>query len=339
MNQSNYKLSSHFASCPLCGSNTNIITAQQSDIFYNLSKTIYSVYTCTHCDHSFLDSVEDIDMSSYYNCAYAFHRNYAFLRIRSLVDYIVEFFYQYLPFLLLPFQLSPSLSRLIISRVVYDKPQDPVRYWLNTHRPSNKSLKFLDFGSVNGQSSHIWSAKGSLSTYSSQVSSFGYDPFLPSAVHTSKYSIFNDPNNLYKISPFDFIRLNWSLEHIPDLHSTLKLISEISSTNTKVLVCVPNYHTFLRILNPNLVELPVHCHHFSLKSLRFLFSSYGFEYVYHHTFSSAASIDWSARNNLIDLPNYSNFYSYLFTLPSILSFFHSQDMGNELIVLFQRRSS
>ena len=142
-------------------------------------------------------------MSSYYNSSYAFHRNYTFLRIRSIVDCIVDFFSQYLPFFLLPFQFSPFLSRLIISRVIYDKPQDPVIHWVNSHRHPNKSLNFLDFGSASGQSAHIWSAKGSLSSYSSLVSSFGYDPFLPS-IHTLSILSSIIQVNFLKVSPFDF---------------------------------------------------------------------------------------------------------------------------------------
>ena len=76
---------------------------------------------------------------------------------------------------------------------------------------------------------------------------------------------------------FDFIRLNWSLEHIADPVDTLRALTRFFGPKTKMLITVPNYDGISYKIAPNCIEVPLHLQYFTEASLRKLCEMTGYK--------------------------------------------------------------
>jgi len=90
--------------------------------------------------------------------------------------------------------------------------------------------------------------------------------------------------SLYDLVPEDFPRkidcivLNAVLEHISDLHTAIKRLSNLLNTNGSIIVAVPCLDRFLNFCQYPFEELSMeHVNYFTLKSLEHLFKPHGLE--------------------------------------------------------------
>ncbi|MFS4466216.1 class I SAM-dependent methyltransferase [Maribacter sp. 2210JD10-5] len=144
---------------------------------------------------------------------------------------------------------------------------------LNKHQPEKKEL--LDIGAGTGDFLNEAKKNG--------WSSNGVEPNLKARKLACDKNIYLHENltNL-KGKQFEAITLWHVLEHLPDLNSQIKTITDLLTENGLLIIAVPNFKSFDAKYYKSFwaaFDTPRHLWHFSKKSIPLLFEKYGMKVI------------------------------------------------------------
>jgi SAM-dependent methyltransferase len=272
--------------CDLCGSSNHRLIARQTDLIHGFKGELFSIVECLNCRLNFLNPrPSPSEIGSFYAHDYAFHQNKARSKeiVSFLIDKIANSLLAYL------FIFAPKKIQDVLSRRIRIQLEDPI---MKAIRNSNRRLKILDIGCGSGLSAHYWGWRGGLLYYSKFAECYGVEIEGESVKLLEKNKIITK-TNLEQMNhlcrenkiKFDFIRMNWSLEHVHSPSECFQFIRENLELNGKAIIGVPNYDGNLYRLAKDLVEVPVHLYHFSPSDIQNYAVKFGLKITSKVTFS------------------------------------------------------
>jgi 2-polyprenyl-3-methyl-5-hydroxy-6-metoxy-1,4-benzoquinol methylase len=225
--------------CPVCSSKDFRQVLQVKDQL--VSRETFDICECRHCSLRFTNPrPDDPELASYYQSEdYISHTNEG----NSLVNRLYK----------LARVFTLRSKRKLIQKETAGK-------------------KLLDIGCGTGHFLEHCSIKG--------WKAFGVEPDTGArkvATEQHKLQVVEDLDKV-EASDFDRITLWHVLEHLPELHDSLKKISALLKADGKLFIAVPNYlayeeHKFKA--NWAAYDVPRHLYHFSPKSLKTLTLQHG----------------------------------------------------------------
>lgn len=273
-----------FVTCDLCGANEAKIVAEQKDIVHRSASPdqSFSLVQCASCKLVYLNPrLDDSEISKYYPDTYAFHaeKNMPAARLKA---FLVRLFRVPLlnAFFSLPFHL-PFLRK----RFVYI-----VKPYVKDYAEQLKPCRFLDVGCGSGLEAHFWG--GTTAVYSLQKKGFdvvGVEPSARAREIAGKHGL-KVVSSIHELKGvvFDFIRINWALEHVDSPSEYFRAFSELLRPGGRLLISVPNYDGILYRLFPDCVEVPAHCFYFTPPVIEAYLKRFSFTVVDKLTFSYPA---------------------------------------------------
>ncbi|MBI4061619.1 MAG: class I SAM-dependent methyltransferase [Elusimicrobia bacterium] len=143
-------------------------------------------------------------------------------------------------------------------------------------------MKFLEIGCGAGWEAHLTDPSLSIRSMARRgILAVGVEPSAACRAELVKDGVRVYPTvkalELNETGFFDFIRMNWALEHVADPVDMLRTLTGFCGPQTKMLITVPNYDGISYKIAPDCIEVPVHLQYFTEKSLRKLCVMTGFK--------------------------------------------------------------
>ena len=284
--------------CDLCGSSSNNFIVSQTDLLHNQTKEIFSIVKCNSCNLVFTNPRPKLsEIGSYYPKKYYAHKkkffnNKLFIHLKSILKS---------RFSLSLISLIPIISRLFRLSV---QPN------LANPFTIKKNMFFLDIGCGIGDNTHIWGPQNSIEQYKKISSNiYAVEPDLSALkiLRDNNLKSYSSIKNLPDEISFDFIRMNWSLEHTHSPNEYFNFISQRLSKNGYAIICVPNYDGEIYSVDPSMLELPIHLYHFTLESLTKYCDKHNLKIDNFYTFSYASMYYYASKisRKLIKYSKYS----------------------------------
>ncbi len=284
--------------CNFCQSNEYKSIVTQTDILHNSTNTYFNIVECKICGLNFTNPRPSInEIHKYYPKNYAFYKDESLLKkfIRKLISYFANSLFGYI------FSFIPYVNTRLKLHVKY-KIENPIKLNINTY--------FLDIGAGSGDTSYWWGEKGSVKYYSKiSKNIFAVEPDKNAQVKLNKNNlkVFNTIDDIPEDVIFDYIRMNWSLEHVHDPNKYFKFIKHHLNNKGSAIITVPNYSGLIYLIDKAHVELPLHLYHFKAKDIKNFCEKYDLVIDNYKTFSFA-SMYYSAafiNNNFKKFKDYS----------------------------------
>lgn len=316
--------------CDLCGGTALETVTQQTDILHKTTDEKFSIVCCKECGLHFLNPRPTRDeIGKFYSSEYSFHNQLPYWKkaIRSVLEFLTNSPFRYL------LNFVPVLNRRLIP---YIKPKisDPVRQFFQGGR-------ILDIGCGSGISAHFWGESGALLSYRKFAEVHGVE-----VADRARENLSTNGVPCYKALDavptdllFDIIRMNWSLEHVHSPAEYFRFISSRLTESGKAIVAVPNYGGLLYSLAKDCVEVPIHLYHFCKQDLINYADKFGLNLVSIQTFSYpqmfiyAASLCPSLKKSFAKPMGLSEAYG----LQKVLSLFDASGLGNDMIVVLEKK--
>ena len=320
-----------FINCDFCGSSETDILVAQKDIFHRraLDSQEFYLTKCRQCSLIYLNPRPSaVELSYYYPDDYSFHSkpNPIIKRLRTIITILIS--NPYLNRFLALLSYFPPINNYF-NNLVRPMVTDPLR--------SLKPCKFLDVGCGNGLNTNIWGHNSSLYALKKR----GFDAYgLESSekarmiAKTHGLNVVGSFDDL-KSQLFDYIRMNWSLEHVDSPTRFFKIFRNILKPKGKLLIAVPNYDGILYRLFPDCVEVPLHTYHFTPETLEAYFKKFRFKVLSNITFSYPAMFTYtSAFYEKIPPLNLTPLETIYFQ--KILNKFDEKMLGNDMVYLCEK---
>tara|TARA_B100000787_G_C16193033_1_gene298757 strand:- start:1320 stop:2285 length:966 start_codon:yes stop_codon:yes gene_type:complete len=272
--------------CDLCCSSNNNFIVSQTDLLHNQTKEIFSIVKCNSCNLVFTNPRPKLsEIGSYYPKKYYAHKknffnNKLFIHLKSILKS---------RFSLSLISLIPIISRLFRLSV---QPN------LANPFTIKKNMFFLDIGCGIGDNTHIWGPQNSIEQYKKISSNiYAVEPDLSALkiLRDNNLKSYSSIKNLPDEISFDFIRMNWSLEHTHSPNEYFNFISQRLSKNGYAIICVPNYNGEIYSVDPSMLELPIHLYHFTLESLTKYCDKHNLKIDNSYTFSYASMYYYASK--------------------------------------------
>jgi len=228
--------------CPLCLSSNHSAYLEAKDYFY--SGKPFGIHQCTDCGFLFTNPRPvDENLQDYYKSE----------KYLSHTDSNDSFF--------------SVLYRLVKHYALHQK--------LNIVRRFVRSGTLLDIGCGTGDFIALakekqWVVRGVEQNENARI--LAQKKYLAVLSSIDQLAILNER--------FDVITLWHVLEHLPDLHSTMKIISQKIKSDGTLLIALPNYSSWDAGHYGKYwaaLDLPRHLYHFNRKTICALLSKYGFD--------------------------------------------------------------
>lgn len=322
--------------CDFCGGTKFENVTTQTDILHKSTSEYFTIVECTQCKLNFLNPRPSMgEIGKYYIGSYSFHQSVSKLKtlLSSLCDKIANSIFCYF------FIVAPKNIQSVLSKRIRPKFQDPVLEGIKL----TPGKKVLDIGCGSGISAHYWGPAGSIINYKKYADAYGVE------VHPESRKILAENNipsfaNLDEIAAycynnkltFDFIRMNWSLEHVHSPSLYFKFMSDFLNQDGTLIINIPNYDGFLYRIAKDLVEVPIHLFHFKLADIKNYASKFGLKVTSHQSFSYPAmlihagevhpSFGQLSRLNLLEC----------LSLKKFLTSLDQSGLGNDLILQLKK---
>lgn len=323
-------------SCDFCGSDKFEKVTSQTDILHKTTKDFFNIVECSQCKLNFLNPrPTPHEIGAYYAGEYSFHQFNSKLKsfLSLILDYIANSFFAYL-FIFFPRKIQKMLAQRIRPKI-----QDPILE--NIKSSSGKNV--LDIGCGSGINAHFWGASGSLVNYKNYANAYGVEVEQNSRKHLANHDIkaFASLEELEKYSlehklKFDFIRMNWSLEHVHSPTKYFDSMKKLLKDDGTILIAVPHYDGFLYRMARDLVEVPIHLFHFKLKDIENYAQKFGLKIIGHQTFSYPGFLMYAGEV-------YSPFRQFselslleALSLKKFLDKLDQMEMGNDIIIQLRK---
>lgn len=318
--------------CDFCGSKIYDIIVSNKDVIHESSDEIFHVVRCSECGLHYTNPRPDsIEISKYYTDEYSFHEERSFFK-QIISNFIHNIANSRISIL---FCLIPFIGNKI---KVYIKPklQDPV------YKYAGNRKDLLDIGCGNGITAHFWGSKGALKHYSQTFNVYGVEVSekARSVCKMNNIKVFPDLISVDVKLKFDIIRMNWSLEHVHSPSDYFKFVFERLNKGGLFIISVPNYDGLLYKYNKELVELPIHLYHFTIKDIKNYADKFNFDVLEITTFSYPQMYNFAAK--------YDKGLKRIFTNLSFLETYFVQkgislmdklNYGNDMIFVLKKNPS
>tara|TARA_B100000900_G_scaffold413969_1_gene439277 strand:+ start:106 stop:1068 length:963 start_codon:yes stop_codon:yes gene_type:complete len=314
-------------SCDYCCFDDYNIICKQKDIVHKTSEDYFQIVRCKNCGLNYTNPRPNKKLiSKYYPKEYRFYRTSKF---NSLKELILNF-------------LSNSLfgNLFVIIPTVYRKLKNHVKPNILYPITIKKNESILDIGCGSGISTHFWGHKESLKNYLNLSKNiYGVEPNISSQKILEKMniSVFSDISEIKDTLKFDFIRMNWSLEHVHEPSKYFKFIfNHLKNNESKALICIPNYEGHIYKIDKSNVELPIHLYHFKYNDIVNYCNKFKLKINLFQTFSYATMYYFSASVNQ-KLNKYKNMSLYsMQKLQKELDEISKKNQGNDMIFLIKK---
>ena len=313
-------------SCDYCCCDDYNIICKQKDIVHKTSEDYFQIVRCKNCGLHYTNPRPNKKLiSKYYPKEYSFYRKSKF---NSLKELILNF-------------LSNSLfgNLFIIIPTVYRKLKNYVKPNILYPITIKKNECILDIGCGSGISTHFWGHKESLKNYLNLSKNvFGVEPNTLSQqiLKKMKIKVYSDISDINPMIKFDFIRMNWSLEHVHYPSRYFKFIfNHLKNNESRALICIPNYGGHIYKIDKSNVELPIHLYHFQYRDILNYCRKFKLKKKYFKTFSYASMylFSGSINENLIKYKGMS-LYS-MQKLQKELNLIDKKNQGNDMIFVLK----
>ena len=262
--------------CNFCNSSDYRLISQQTDLIYNTTKYTFNIVECNKCGLNFTNPrPSESEIKNYYKSDYQFHKINSVINIliKKIANIIAStnlaYFFSIIPF------VNEKLKFFVQKKI---------------HNPLviNKEDFFLDIGAGSFDSSYIWGFNGSLKKYQKKSKNiYAVEPSLDSlnAIKKKKINGYKNLDEIPKNIKFNFIRMNWSLEHVHDPKKYFDFFKNSLAPNGKIIICVPNYNGLIYKIDKSQVEVPVHLFHFKKNDIKNYCQMYDLKIINFETFS------------------------------------------------------
>jgi SAM-dependent methyltransferase len=274
--------------CDYCGENSTTHVVSQTDILHHTTQVYFSIVECNNCKLNYLNPrPTPQEIHQYYNSSYSFHEDKSLIKviISKFLDFIANSWPVYF------FIFSPKRIQKILSQRIRPLLPDPI---LNAVK-AKQGMKVLDIGCGSGIHAHYWGSSGSVVHYSKFSDAFGVDISENARKILNQNSIksFKDIDELEEYClknkiTFNFIRMNWSLEHVYEPSKYFNFINKFLNKDGTSIICIPNFDGFIYRLAKDLVEVPIHLYHFKIKDIENYAKKYQLNIKNHQTISYPA---------------------------------------------------
>ena len=137
----------------------------------------------------------------------------------------------------------------------------------------------------------MWDFKGSLKYYKKKTKNiYAVEPGIESLDNIKKNGImgFKKIEEVPRNINFDFIRMNWSLEHTHDPKKFFSFFKDRLKDNGKIILSIPNYNGLIYLLDKSQVEVPIHLFHFKENDIKNYCQIFNLKIISFETFSLAS---------------------------------------------------
>ena len=314
--------------CNFCKSVKHKIVATQTDIVHHETNINFNIVECEGCGLNFTNPRPTInEIHKFYP------KNYAFFKKENLFLNLARNFSSYLAnsFLGYFFSFVPFINKKLKS-LIRGELKNPIIL--------NKDEHFLDIGAGSGETSYWWGYKGSVKYYNKiSKNIFTVEPDLNSQNELSKKKIkvFKTIEDVpYNLS-FNFIRMNWSLEHVHDPEKYFKFFEDHLKPEGKVIIAIPNYSGLIYLMDKNHVELPIHLFHFKIRDIENFSNRFNLFINKYETFSFASMFYFASYIN----DNFKKFKEYslidLKLFQKNLKELDKFNLGNDMIIELKKK--
>jgi 2-polyprenyl-3-methyl-5-hydroxy-6-metoxy-1,4-benzoquinol methylase len=280
--------------CPLCGKFSDFIAAEQRDFVHGVDPSrLWKLRECRGCRHYYLSprpSEQSISMFYPENYSYFLPSKLKSMLRNILRAWVTQLYipkqaaegFEYHPkknrFSILIAQiLLPLLAKRGLSCLV-----SPFMTESSYGMKFQPGMRILEIGCGAGWDVNLTDSALSIRSLARRgVSVVGVEPSASCRAELLKdgvtaYATIQDLE-ASGTRLFDFIRLNWSLEHIADPVTTLRMLARFCGPQTKMLITVPNYDGISYKIAPDCIEVPLHLQYFTEVSMRRLCELTGFK--------------------------------------------------------------
>ena len=265
--------------CNFCNSNNHKLICEQTDLIYNTTKEVFKVVECNECGLNFTNPrPNEQEISKYYKSDYQFHKKNT--KVNILIKKIAKiiantnfaYFFSFIPFIneKLKFCVQKKIKNPLVIK---------------------KDDFFLDIGAGSIDSSYIWDFDGSLKKYNKESNNiYAVEPALDSLDLIKKQKIhgYKSINELPKDLKFNYIRMNWSLEHAHNPKVYFEFFRDRIKPQGEVVICIPNYNGLIYEIDKSQVEVPIHLYHFKKNDIQNYCKLFDFKIMKFETFSLAS---------------------------------------------------
>ena len=265
--------------CNFCNSDRYKFVTKQTDIIYKTTKEYFNIVECVNCGLNYVNPrPSEQEIKNYYKSDYQFHKSNGYLKsnIRRILKYLANSRFaiiaNYLPI------INEKLKFYIEKKIT-----NPITL--------SKNDFLLDIGAGSINSSYIWGFKGSLKYYKTITKNiYAIEPIEQSLNNLKNENItsFRSINDISKELKFDFIRMNWSLEHTHDPKKYFEYFAKSLKKNGKIILSIPNYEGLLYLSDKSQVEIPIHLYHFKKSDIINYCKLFDLEIINFETFSIAS---------------------------------------------------
>jgi SAM-dependent methyltransferase len=313
--------------CNFCNSSDNKLICEQTDLIYNTTEEIFKIVECNECGLNFTNPrPNEQEIVKYYKSDYQFHKKNSKLNIliKKIAKMIVNSNLAYI------FSLIPLVNEKL-KFFVQKKIKNPLVI--------KKNDFFLDIGAGSVDTSYIWDFDGSLKNYNKKTNNvYAIEPGLKSLelIKRQKIHGYKCIDELPKDLKFDFIRMNWSLEHAHNPKAYFEFFKNRIKPGGKILICIPNYDGLIYKIDKSQVEVPIHLYHFKKNDIQNYSKLFDFEVENFETFSLASMFYAVSKYNkkfqqfgkmsLIDLKNFQN----------TLNLLDQYELGGDMIFVLKK---
>ena len=313
--------------CNFCGFTENKFVTKQTDLIYKTTSEYFNIVECAKCGLNYVSPrPSEKEITKYYKADYQFHKssNYFKRILRKIAKFIAN-------------------SRL--SKIANYLPviNEKLKYYVQKNIKNPIELKqndyFLDIGAGSAYTSYFWDYEGSLSYYKSITNNiYAVEPSELSFknLKNNKITSFRSIEELPKELSFNYIRMNWSLEHAHNPKKYFNYFKNSLKEKGKVLICIPNYSGLLYFLDKSQVEVPIHLYHFKKNDIENYCKLYDLKILEFQTFSLASMFYAVSKYNKKFI-NFSNLnLSELNSFQKVLNRLDSFEFGSDMIFLISK---
>jgi len=322
--------------CDYCNSSSYRNVASQTDLIHKSTQEIFNVVECNSCGLNFTNPRPNTDeIGKYYSESYTFHHNSglkAFVK-KSFIGKVIKFIANS-PIAYL-FIFIPPISNFLGSQV---RPsiKDPIIEIIKNESSKN----FLDIGCGSGLNAHFWGKQSSLIKLNNIIKVYGCEIDKDSRDYLNNLNIkcWSKIDEIESKKKFDLIRMNWSLEHAHYPSQYFEFFTKHLTSDGNAIIAVPNNNGILYKLEPNSLELPIHLHHFSIKTIQNYCMKNNLEIVNYFTFSYSSMFYYARDIGLLSKKfNYPKGIIHAKRFQVLLNAFDKFGLGNDLVVTLKKK--
>jgi 2-polyprenyl-3-methyl-5-hydroxy-6-metoxy-1,4-benzoquinol methylase len=249
-------VTSHKLKCRICGNILNNAIVEIPEKMYGTNE-IFPYIHCSKCGCLQLQN-ENIDMSPYYPDHY----------LSLNVIYNPNLIKDYIGKCVIKYHLGHFSVLGFLANMLTEKLSQK---WIKKGY-FNFDSKILDVGCGSGRLLHLLYKRGFRNLQ-------GIDPFNKQAIIYIENDVAVRKATIFDVTEhYDFIMLNYSLEHSPNPHSVIKKLINILNDNGAILVRIPILDCYsYKKYNLNWVQMdaPRHIYLYTIKSILTLCEEYG----------------------------------------------------------------